>query len=49
MSTVRMNISLPADLRKRMDGVPMVNWSAVARKAFEDILKRLEVKGEKAA
>lgn len=44
MKTVRINISLPADLKKRMDRAPMVNWSAVARKAFREILDRLEVK-----
>lgn len=30
-----MNISLPDDLRERMDGVSGVTWSQVAAKAFE--------------
>jgi hypothetical protein len=30
-----MNISVPDDLRKRMDGVSGVTWSQVAAKAFE--------------
>jgi hypothetical protein len=30
-----MNISVPDDLRKRMDGVSGVKWSQVAAKAFE--------------
>jgi hypothetical protein len=39
---VRMNISIPAELRKQMDGVPgSVNWSAVAAGAFRDKVERL--------
>lgn len=40
-TAARLNISLPAGLKSRMDAVK-VNWSAVAAAAFERKLKELE-------
>ena len=43
MGTKRTMISLPADLKERMEkSGDKVNWSAVARKAFEDTLAEVE-------
>lgn len=42
MGTVRTMISLPAELKKRMDKLGgNVNWSAVARQAIEDTLAKV--------
>jgi hypothetical protein len=46
---VRTNISVPRELKARMDGVRGVNWSAVASEAFErkllEVASKREVKG----
>lgn len=43
----RMSISLPQELRARMDAVPdSINWSGVAQAAFEDKLSALAKAGE---
>lgn len=43
MGTKRTMISLPDDLKERMQKAGQnVNWSAVARQAFEDTLSRIE-------
>src|SRR5262249_17454354 len=39
---VRMNISVPRDLKACMDEVDSVNWSAVASQAFRAKLRALE-------
>jgi hypothetical protein len=45
-NVVRMNISVPRDLKARMDAVSAsVNWSAIAAPAFEAKLLELEAKG----
>ena len=45
---VRTTISLPVDLRRRMDQVKEhVNWSAIAGSAFEEKLKDIASKREK--
>ena len=41
----RLNISIPDDLKKRMEsvnGVVQVNWSKIAVQAFEEVLSELE-------
>lgn len=41
---VRMNISIPSELRTRMDAVDVpMNWSSVAAQAFEEVLRDLEI------
>ena len=41
--TVRMNISIPTRLKRRMDKVKVdVNWSATACRAFEDAIAEIE-------
>jgi hypothetical protein len=37
---VRMNISLPDDLKRQMDEISGVNWSEEARGAFEVVVQR---------
>ncbi len=43
MGTVRTMISLPSELKERMDSIKGdVNWSAVAREAIEQTLAKVE-------
>jgi hypothetical protein len=37
-----MTLSIPTDLKERMDGFCEINWSAVAREAFLEKIKDLE-------
>jgi len=37
-----ITLSVPDDLKKRMNGVDWVNWSSVAREAFDVKLRDLE-------
>ena len=37
-----LTLAIPVDLKKRMDAVPEMNWSAVARHAFIKKLAELE-------
>ena len=37
-----MTLALPAELKSRMDQFPELNWSEVARQAFEQKMKDLE-------
>lgn len=37
-----ISVSIPDDLRERMVAMEEVNWSAVARKAFEEKVKEVE-------
>ena len=34
-----MTLSLPNELKKRMDELEIINWSAVAREAFEEKIR----------
>ena len=34
-----MTLSLPNELKKRMDDLEIINWSAVAREAFEEKIR----------
>lgn len=38
-----LSVSVPDGLRTRMAQLEEVNWSAVARKAFEDKVKEIEI------
>ncbi len=38
-----LSVSVPDDLREKMDRLDEVNWSAIARKAFEEKLKEIEI------
>jgi len=42
MGHVNMTITIPEDLRRRIKKVKNVNWSEVARRAFEEELKKIE-------
>jgi hypothetical protein len=37
-----VTLSIPAELKQRMDCFEELNWSAVARKAFEEKIQELE-------
>ncbi len=37
-----VTVSVSKELKKKMDGEDELNWSAVARKAFEDKLENLD-------
>ncbi|MBN1385999.1 hypothetical protein JW968_03405 [Candidatus Woesearchaeota archaeon] len=39
---VSISVSVPEELRQRMEKHPDINWSAVARKAFEDHVEKIE-------
>lgn len=41
--SARISISLPADLKRRMDAAENINWSQTAAKAFEALLDELAV------
>ena len=36
-------VSVPEDLKKRMENLSGVNWSSVARKAFEETVRRKQM------
>lgn len=38
-----LSVSVPDELRVKMDRLDEVNWSAIARKAFEEKLKEIEI------
>ncbi len=42
MKYVNVTVTITTDLRERMKKVRGINWSAVARRAFEEELKRIE-------
>jgi len=42
MKYVNMTVTVPRELREKMRKIKGVNWSEVARKAFEEEVKRLE-------
>ncbi|MBS3136018.1 hypothetical protein J4401_03585 [Candidatus Woesearchaeota archaeon] len=39
---VNVTLSIPEDLKQRMDLFAEINWSAVAREAFDEKIKDLE-------
>lgn len=40
---VNVTLSIPQDLKSRMDGFAEMNWSAVAREAFDGKIRDLEL------
>lgn len=38
-----LSVSVPEDLKHKMEKLEEVNWSAVARKAFEEKIKEIEI------
>ncbi|MFH0955064.1 MAG: hypothetical protein V1777_03085 [Candidatus Micrarchaeota archaeon] len=40
---VSMSVSVPEELKQKLDEFDEVNWSAVARKAFEERVSQLEL------
>lgn len=43
MNMVNVTVSVPVEMKKRMDEYAIINWSEVARQAFAEQLKRLEM------
>jgi len=41
MST--MTLAVPKDLKNQMDKIKIINWSAVAREAFEEKIQKLKL------
>ncbi len=41
---VNITISVPADLKREMERHEKINWSEVARRAFEEEMRRREMK-----
>ena len=39
---VNVTLSIPSDLKQKMDNFAEINWSAVAREAFDDKIKDME-------
>lgn len=39
---VNVTLSIPQELKHKMDSFAEINWSAVARQAFDDKIKDLE-------
>jgi hypothetical protein len=40
---VNVTLSIPSDMKNKMDTFAEINWSAVAREAFDDKINDLEV------
>ncbi len=40
---VNVTVSVPTDMKKKMDEFGIINWSEVARKAFAEQLNQLEL------
>jgi|TARA_Y100000310_G_scaffold345315_2_gene463695 hypothetical protein len=38
-----VSVSIPDDLKQKINGLDEVNWSAVAREAFEEKVKQIEL------
>jgi len=38
-----VTVSVPAELKQKMDKITIINWSAVAREAFEKEIMALEI------
>jgi len=39
---VNITLAVPSDMKQKMDNFAEINWSAVARAAFDDKIKDLE-------
>lgn len=38
-----MTLAVPSELKQKMDGFPEMNWSEVARQAFQQRIRDLEI------
>lgn len=43
MNMVNVTVSVPVEMKEKMDEYAIINWSEVARQAFAEQLKRLEL------
>src|SRR2546425_4398341 len=43
MEMANVTVAVPEELKKRMEHVPDVNWSEVARQAFEETIRRKQM------
>ena len=43
MNMVNVTVSVPIDMKQKMDEFEIINWSEVAREAFADQLAKLEL------
>jgi hypothetical protein len=43
MRMVNITLSVPSELKNRMDSFAEINWSAVAREAFDEKMRDLEL------
>lgn len=42
MTMVNVTLSIPTELKNKMDGFAEINWSAVAREAFDEKINDME-------
>ena len=40
---VNVTVSVPLDMKKRMDEFAVINWSEVAREAFAEQIRKMEL------
>ena len=40
---VNVTLSIPTELKQKMDSFAEINWSAIAREAFDEKIKDLEI------
>jgi hypothetical protein len=43
MEMANVTVAVPEELKKKMEHVPDVNWSEVARQAFEETIRRRQM------
>ncbi len=43
MNMVNITVSVPIEMKKRMEEFAVINWSEVARAAFESQIEKLEL------
>ncbi len=43
MEMANVTVAVPEELKKKMEHVPDVNWSEVARQAFEETIRRKQM------
>ena len=44
MEMANVTVAVPEELKKKMEHVPDVNWSEVARQAFEETIRRKQMR-----
>jgi hypothetical protein len=40
---VNITLSVPSELKSKMDSFPEINWSAIAREAFDTKIRDMEI------